>query len=164
MAFDDNASPFPTTFDPAAFFGGRTTGHGVVRSPLGRIVRRCRIETQGAEAPEFGAMHFDEIYVFDDGAPEDRMRWAVSADAGSGRLEATEESVPGPIVSRLRGPEWRVRFRRRARPPASGPLLTYDARFSLVAEDLVMKVVAVLLLGAPLATLSGFHRRLPSRR
>ena len=48
MAFDDGATPFPATFDPVAFFGGRTTGYGVVRSVAGRIVRRCRIETSPA--------------------------------------------------------------------------------------------------------------------
>ena len=161
MAFDDAASAFPTTFDPLAFFAGRTIGAGVVRSVTGRIVRRCRIDTQGADAAEFGALHFDEIYTFDDGSQADRMRWAVSLGA-DGRMQASEESVAARIDSRLRGPEWRVRFRRRARPPADGPILAYDARFSLVAPDLAMKSVTISLLGVPLATLCGFHRRSPA--
>ena len=163
MAFDDGAAPFPAQFDPVAFFSSRTSGLAVIRSLTGRILRRCRIETQGTDASEFGALHFDEIYVFDDGSPEDRMRWAVRVGA-EGRLDAAEESVSGPIDSRLRGSEWRVRFRRRARPPASGPILSYDARFSLVAADTVMKVVTISILGVRLATLTGFHRRLEPRR
>ena len=86
------------------------------------------------------------------------MRWAVVRNA-SGGLEASEVSVTRPIRSDLQGPEWRVRFRRRAQPPTSGPVLLYDARFSLVAPDLVLKTVGVSILGGRIATLSGFHRR-----
>jgi hypothetical protein len=149
---------FPAVLDPLEFFVGRTDGCAVVRTFTGRIARRCTIQTQGSPSAEFGALHFDEIYTYDDGSPEDRMRWAVVRDRRGG-LEATEESVTAPVQSVLRGPQWRVRFRRRARPPASGPVLLYDARFSLVRPDTVMKVVTVSLLGVPLAVLSGFHRR-----
>lgn len=163
MAFDAeprtgvaNSDDFPQAFDPIAFFRGPTVGHAVARAPGGRLLKRCRLETFAEESAEHGALHFDERYMFEGGEP-DVMHWAVTRTPQG--LEAKEVSVIGAARSQLQGAEWRVRFRRRARPPADGPTLLYDARFNLVAEDLVLKTVRVSLLGVTLATLSGHHRR-----
>ncbi len=157
MPFDAEPRPnFPASFDPVAFFAAPTVGHAVVRGRGGRLLKRCRIDTVGEESPEHDALHFDEIYRFEDGVC-DRLHWAVRRTQDG--LEAREVSVVGPLRSELSGAEWRVRFRRRANPPAAGPVLLYDVRFNLVAEDLLVKAVRLSLLGVPVATLTGHHRR-----
>ena len=162
MAFDAEMRPprhdagdFPALFDPISFFKKPTVGHAVIRGPSGRLLGRCVMETWGEDAVEHDAVHFDERYSFEGRAP-DLMHWAVRRTQGG--LEAQEVSVIGPVRSQLAADEWRVRFRRRANPPAAGPVLLYDVRFNRVAEDLVLKAMRLSFLGVPLATLTGHHR------
>src|SRR5471032_107960 len=65
-------------FAPESFFLGRTEGAGVVRDPIGRIVRRCRITTEGAYSAAQSALRFDEVFTYDDGEV-DVWRWAMQA-------------------------------------------------------------------------------------
>ena len=147
---------FPQDFDPFAFFEGRTTGAGLILGPFGQVIRRCLITTEGLPNSEFAALHFDETYVYDDGSPDDVLHWAVTRAGGA--FEAAEPSVIGRVRARLDGPRWRIDFHRHLRPPTSGPVVLYQADFTLVRHDLVLKSVAISLLGATLARLQGFHR------
>ena len=149
---------FPKDFDPFDFFEGRTAGAGVILGPFGRVIRRCTIVTDGQPNSEFAALHFDETYAYDDGSPDDVMHWAVTR--ASGAFEAAEPSVVGRVSARLDGPRWRVDFRRHLRPPNSGPVVLYRADFTQVSHDLVLKSVAISLLGVTVARLQGFHRQI----
>ena len=149
--------PFPGVFRPELFFMGETRGAGVVPLPFGRT-QRCSIWTRGWDDEASGAMHFDEVFRFDDGRV-DTLHWALEG-TGDGRLSASEVSVVGEPRSTLQGPYWRIRFRRLGGGGPAGTALSYDARFHLVAPDTVMKRVSVSLLGVTLGTMSGFHRRL----
>ena len=143
---------FSQTFDPLQFFQLPTLGSGAVIDLTGRLVRRCIIETRGEPSPEFGALHFDERYIYDDGTPDDVMHWAVNR-VGE-RLEAHEPSVEGAVASTLDGVRWRVVFRRME--PAA---LTFDVTFIQVAPDTVIKLVKLKRFGLTLARLHGFHRQ-----
>lgn len=154
MASSEGA--FPTAFDPLSFFETPTLGSGVILDFTGRLVRRCIIETSSEASPEFGSLHFDERYLYDDGTADDAMHWAVSWSGD--RFEAHEPSVVGEVKSRLEGCRWRVVFQRLS--PAA---LTYDATFLQVQPDTVLKLVKIKRLGLTLARLSGFHRHVDSR-
>lgn len=138
-------------FDPVAFFTGRTLGAGVVTDFTGRVVRRCTIETRGEISAEFGSLHFDERYLFDDGTPDDVMNWAL-AWRGS-EFEAREPSVDGALTSAVEGPTWRLKFKRLQSPP-----LVYHVAFHLTEADLVLKQVELKRLGFTLARMAAYHR------
>jgi hypothetical protein len=147
---------FSTTFRPELFFAFPTLGAGLVCDPLGRPIKRCRIETEGRWDEVYDSLHFDERYIYDDGE-QDLMHWAVDMEA-DGRITAQEASVVGPLISRLAGPNWRVKFRRKGQPPLAGATLTYDARFTQVSPKMVLKRVTIAWGLVPLASLRGYHQ------
>lgn len=147
---------FTETFRPDLFFIGRTAGSGEIRSASGKLLKRCRILTLGVPDANFGAMHFDETYLFDDGEV-DTLHWAVVRNDAE-ELSATEISVVGRPVMKLDGPTWRIRFKRVGQGPA-GLALTYDAVFTAIEPEVVLKRTAVKLFGVTLAVLTAFHRR-----
>ena len=153
------ATAFVARFDPFAFFEGRTLGDAEVRLPHGGLLRRAVVETAGKRSADFESLQFDEAYAYDDGSPPDIMHWAVTPSAEGG-VEASELSVLTPVRSRLKGCEWRLSFGRRATPPNQGPLLRYRVRFTQVSEGVVLKMAKLSLMGVPMATLRGFHRKL----
>jgi len=148
---------FASIFEPEVFFLGRTLGAGVVSSPTGRRLRRCTILTEGLRDDALGALHFDEVYGYDDGS-EDRLHWAVGRGA-DGRLTASELSVVGEPRMKLEGPVWRCRFKRLGAEPFAGATLEYDAVFTAVTAEMVIKRVTIRLFGLPVATLVGYHQR-----
>ena len=150
---------FPDAFDPSQFFQRPTLGSAAIVDFTGRLVRRCVIETGGEPSSEFGCLHFDERYIYDDGTPDDVMHWAVNWTGD--RFEAHEPSVVGPVKSTLGGCRWRVVFQRLS--PAA---LTFDATFLQVQPDTVLKLVKVKRFGLTLARMTGFHRHVvePPRR
>jgi hypothetical protein len=103
-------------------------------------------------------MHFDETYLFDDGEI-DRMHWAIVREA-DGALSANEVTVVGQPVMRMHGPIWRIRFKRIGRPETRGLAFTYDAVFTAIEPDVVLKRTSLKLFGVTLAVLTAFHRRI----
>jgi hypothetical protein len=146
---------FPTLFDPEAFFIGRTIGGGEIRAPGGRLLKRCVIETEGHRGPGDRGMAFDETFSFDDGST-DVLHWMLSG--GRGEFHASEPSMIGTPKIDLDGPTWRIRFKRLGGP--MGLSLSYDATFTWVASDMVIKRTDLKLFGVTVARLTAFHRRI----
>jgi hypothetical protein len=146
---------FPNLFEPEAFFVGRTIGGGEIRAPGGRLLKRCVIETDGRRESGQRGMHFDETYSFDDGGT-DTLHWMLSGSGGD--FHAAEPTMVGKPKIELRGPTWRIRFKRLGGP--LGMTLTYDATFTWVASDMVIKRTNLKLFGITVARLTAFHRRI----
>jgi hypothetical protein len=144
-------------FAPETFFLGRTEGAGIVRDPLGRIIRRCRVTTEGAYSAAQSALRFDEVFTYDDGEV-DVWRWAMQAGR-DGRYIAAEAKAGTGIAGEQRGGEYVIGFRRPL-GRASGLIAPhYQSRFTLLAPDLALKRADVSLFGMPLGQLSAVHRR-----
>jgi hypothetical protein len=144
-------------FAPETFFLGRTEGAGVVRDMFGRIVRRCQITTFGAYSESQQALRFDEVFAYDDGEV-DTWRW-VMQPGRDGRYIAAEAKAGTGLAGERQGDDYVISFRRPV-GRARGPLAPhFRSRFTLLAPDLAMKRVDLDLLGAPLGSLSAFHRR-----
>jgi hypothetical protein len=144
-------------FLPEQFFLGRTEGAGVVRDPFGKIVRRCRIVTDGAFSAGHGAIRFDEVFTYDDGEV-DVWRWVMTAGR-DGRYVAAEEKAGVGISGELRGEEYVIAFRRPV-GKAKGPLAPHFlSRFTLLSPDTALKRADVSLLGLPMGSLNAIHRR-----
>ena len=152
-----SASPeFPGVFNPEAFFAKPTWGAGAIYSIRGRLWRRCVVETKGRWDAAYGALHFDEHYVFDNRV-DDMLHWAVSRDGEV--FSAHEVSVVGPLTSVLSGPTWRVCFKRRGAPPFKFATLTYDVAFTMITATTVFKSVKVAWRGVPLGVLRCYHQQ-----
>jgi hypothetical protein len=145
-------------FQPDQFFLSRTDGAGVVRDFSGRLLRRCVISTVGRWDHQYGAMHFDETFAFDDGHL-DTLNWTFSHDA-QGRLVATEPSVTTKVRGWTEGPDYRLRFKRPGEPPLSGFDVTYDVRFTALEPTVVLKVTRLKLFGVTLGALTAYHRQI----
>ena len=152
-----DAPPADGVFRPEVFFLGRTQGAGVVRDPLGRIIRRCAISTHGEFSPTYGAIHFDETFTFDDGQV-DVWRWAMTPGR-DGRYVAAEATVGSGIAAETRGLDCHLTFHRRAGRAHSLLAPRYATRFTLLTPDMALKRARVSLLGVPLAILTAVHRR-----
>jgi len=150
----------PLTFQPETFFLGRTEGAGLVRDPFGRIVRRCRVVTDGSFSPAQGAIRFDEVFSYDDGEV-DTWRWVMTSGR-DGRYLAAEAKAGAGITGEQRGDDYVIGFRRpigRARGALAPRFLT---RFTLLAPDIALKQAQVSLFGVPLGVLTALHRRTPA--
>lgn len=147
----------PMGFEPETFFLGKTEGGGVQRDAFGRIVRRCRVTTEGSYSAAQGALRFDEVFAYDDGEI-DVWRW-VMRPGRDGRYVAAEAKAGVGIAGERRGDDYVLSFRRpvgRARGPLA-PL--FQTRFTLLSPDTALKRAQVSLLGVPLGSLSAIHRR-----
>jgi Protein of unknown function (DUF3833) len=149
--------PIALSFAPESFFLGKTEGAGVVRDPFGRIVRRCRIATEGAYSAAQGALRFDETFTYDDGEI-DVWRWVMQAGR-EGRYVAAEAKAGAGIAGELRGGDYVLAFRRPVGRAAGAFSPHFRSRFTLLAPDLAMKRADVSLFGLPLACLTAVHRR-----
>ena len=158
---DADARPFgPLAFAPESFFIGRTEGAGVVRDAFGRIVRRCRITTNGAFSDAQQALRFDEVFAYDDGEV-DTWRWVMQSGR-DGRYMAAEAKAGGGLSGERQGDDYVLSFRRPI-GRAKGPLKPhYRTRFTLLAPDIALKRADVSLLGLPMGSLSAIHRRVPA--
>jgi len=149
--------PARLAFAPESFFLGRTEGAGVVRDPFGRIIRRCRIATEGAFSAGQGALRFDETFTYDDGEI-DVWRWVMQAGR-EGRYVAAEAKAGVGITGEMRGGDYVLAFRRPV-GRAAGPLSPhFRSCFTLLAPDLALKRADVSFFGLPLGYLSAVHRR-----
>jgi len=145
-------------FRPEAFFLGRTDGAGVVRDPFGKVVRRCRVTTQGVFDRAHQAIQFDETFAYDDGET-DVWRWVMSAGR-DGRYVAAEMHAGAGITGERRGGDYLISFRRPV-GKASGMLAPrFHTRFTLLTPDVALKHAQVSLLGLPVGALTAFHRRI----
>lgn len=152
--------PIALAFAPESFFLGRTEGGGVVRDPFGRILRRCRIATEGAYSAAHGALRFDETFSYDDGEI-DVWRWVMQAGR-DGRYVAAEAKAGPGITGELRGGDYVLAFRRPVGRAAGAFSPHFRSRFTLLAPDLALKRADISLLGLPLACLTAVHRRVAS--
>jgi hypothetical protein len=152
--------PLALAFAPEAFFLGKTEGAGVIRDPLGRITRRCRITTDGALSAAQGALRFDETFVYDDGEI-DVWRWVMQAGR-EGRYVAAEAKAGAGITGDMRGGDYVLAFRRPVGRAAGVLAPHFLTRFTLLSPDLALKRADVSLFGVPLGRLSAVHRRVSS--
>lgn len=144
------------TFRPEVFFIGRTRGWGVARGPTGRILRRCRIVTDGHMDEAYRAIHFDETFHWDDGE-RDEWRWAMTRGL-DGRYVAAEAQAGAGIQGRFDGADYLLSFRRPLRPNG-GPRPRFITRFTQISANVALKSVRLSLLGLPLGSLTAFHQR-----
>lgn len=144
-------------FRPEVFFLGRTEGWGVARGPTGRILRRCRIVTDGRLDEAYQAIHFDEIFSWEDGQ-NDEWRWAMTRGL-NGAYVAAEALAGAGIQGRYEGGDYLLSFLRPVKPEG-GPKARFTTRFTPISPDVALKSVRISLFGLPVASMSAFHKRL----
>lgn len=146
----------PQVFRPEHFFVGKTAGWGVVREISGRT-RRCRITTEGHLDETYQALHFDELFEFDDGAREE-WRWAMTRGS-DGRYVAAEQLAGAGITGRIEKGDYVLSFKRPLRPEGGFPTPAYRTRFTLMTPTVALKRVTVSVLGFPVGQMTAFHER-----
>lgn len=154
---DEGISHQGAPFRPEVFFLGQTEGWGVARGPTGRLLRRCRIQTDGRLDETYCAIHFEETFHWEDGE-RDEWRWAMSRGL-DGRYVAAEARAGAGIEARFDGPDYVLSFRRALRTNG-GPRPRFVTRFTQISPEVALKSVQILLWGLPLGRLTAFHRRL----
>lgn len=152
----DDHSQHDGPFRPEVFFLGRTEGWGVARGPTGRLLRRCRLETEGRLADTFRAIEFDETFHWDDGEQDD-WRWVMTRGL-DGRYVAAEALAGAGIQGRYDGTDYLLSFRRHL-GRKGGPRPRFVTRFTQISPTVALKNVRVSLWGLPVAQLTAFHRR-----
>jgi hypothetical protein len=144
-------------FRPEQFFLGRTRGWGVVRSLDGRR-RRCGIVTQGVLDETYQAVHFDEIFTYDDGKV-DEWRWAMTRQR-DGRYVAAEAMAGAGILGRHDKDDYVLSFTRPLRPEGGFPTPRYHTRFTLLNPRAALKHTRVTVLGFPVGSMTAYHERI----
>ncbi len=145
-----------TAFRPEVFFMGRTEGWGVARGPLGRITRRCRVITEGRFDEAYQAIHFDELFTWDDGEREE-WRWVMRRGL-DGRYVAAEARIGAGIQGRYDGCDYVLSFRRGLKAEG-GPRPRFLTRFTPITPGVAVKTARIFMFGLQVASLSAFHRR-----
>ena len=129
-----------------------------MRDPLGRVSRRCRVDTVGDFAPTRSAIEFEEVFTYTDGEI-DVWRWAMTQ--GSNGLYVAAEAVAGVGITGYRDDEDYVLSFRRPVGPAKGLLApSFKTRFTMVAPGVALKVAQVSLFGVPLGVMTATHHRM----
>jgi len=149
--------PTAMAFEPEAFFLGRTEGAGVVRDPIGRIVRRCHVTTDGGYNAAQGLLRFDEVFAYDDGEI-DTWRW-VMQPGRDGRYVAAEAKAGSGINGERQGDDYVLGFRRPVGRAAGVFAPRFFTRFTLLTPDTALKRARISLFGLPLGALIAVHRR-----
>lgn len=144
-------------FRPETFFIGQTIGGGVLRDPFFRITRRFRVETRGYRDGSYGAIKLDETYAYDTGEVE-ALQWVITP-AGAGRYVLAEATTGSGIMAHEQQGELIFAYRRPLGPARGLAKPQFAVRMGLVGGDTVLKTVHMGLLGAPLGTVTAFHRR-----
>jgi hypothetical protein len=144
-------------FRPDHFFLAPTTGRGVVRDGLGRIIDRCEVTTRGDWDHTRGALHFDETFSYQNGR-EETLSWTFGPDA-QGRMMASEASITSPVRGWTDGQDYRLRFRRPGEPPLNKTRMLYDVHFTLMDVDTALKTVRLKLFGLTMGVMTSYHRR-----
>lgn len=154
---DGEISQGPGPFRPEDFFVGRTEGWGLARGPTGRLVRRCRIVTDGRLEETYRAIHINETFHWDDGE-RDGWRWAMARGL-DGRYVATEARAGAGIQGRHHGDDYVLSFRRPFRADG-GPRIRFVSRITPISTNVAIKSVRISLWGLPLGQMTAFHRRI----
>jgi hypothetical protein len=94
------------TFDPVAFFTGRTVGTGTLKKALSRA--------QATRVVGNGTMRSDGVFVLDqsvdiEGDPHRNRQWRLR-ETGPGRYEGTISDAKGNVVATVTGNRMRVRY------------------------------------------------------
>ena len=144
-------------FRPETFFIGHTVGGGVVRDPFLRIARRFHVETRGYRDGPYGAIKLDETYAYDTGEV-DAFQWVITP-AGTGRYVLAEASAGSGIVAQEERGELIFAYRRALGPARGLAKPRFGVRMGLIGGETLLKSVRVGLLGAPLGSMTAFHRR-----
>jgi hypothetical protein len=152
----DGSVELTQAFRPEQFFHGRTRGWGFVRTLDGRR-RRCEIVTEGSLDETYQALHFDEIFTYDDGQV-DEWRWAMTRQR-DGRYVAAEAMAGAGILGRHEKGDYVLTFARPMRPEGGFPTPRYHTRFTLVNPRVALKYSRVSVLGLPVGVLTAFHER-----
>ena len=147
----------PAIFRPEIFFVGQTFGGGVLRDPFSRVTRRFHVETRGYNDGSYGAFKLDETYAYDTGEV-DAFQWVITP-AGAGRYVLAEASTGTGIMAQEQCGELTFAYRRPMGPARGLIKPRFEVRMGLIGGDTVLKSVRVGLLGAPLGTVTAFHRR-----
>ena len=147
-----------SVFRPEVFFVGRTAGSGILRDPLGRLIRRCEIVTQGARQAAYGALTLEETFTFDDGEV-DAWKW-VMTPGGAGRYMASEQMAGSGLSAHHEGEEFVLDFSRPNGWARGWMAVRYATRIALLSPGLALKTVKISQFGAPIGVLTAVHRQL----
>jgi len=144
-------------FRPEVFFVGRTEGWGLMRGPTGRLLRRCRVVTDGRLDEAYRAIHFDETFHWEDSEP-DIWRWAMTRGL-DGRYAAAEALAGPGIQGRYDGADYLLSF---SRPLSAGkgPRTRFVTRFTQISPGVALKSVKAYLWGLPVGQMTAFHKRI----
>ena len=135
-------APAPV-FDPAAFFNGRTEGHGTLSVVL-RGRRPTLVRGNGRRTPD-GGIVLDQVVTQGDGRPE-RRTWHLR-EVASGRWTGTLSDASGPVTGVVTGNRLHLSFAMKGGLKAEQWL--YLDRGGQVAEN----VMVIRKFGVPVARL-----------
>ena len=136
------AAPPTADVDPAALFGGRSEGRGVLTFALG-APRRYRVDNVGHREPD-GSFRLDQVVHFE-GEPAQDRHWILRPD-GAGRYVFTLSDAAGPGVAVVDDARLRLRY-----APRHG--LRMHQVLSRNADGSIANTGTVRLLGLPIAHL-----------
>lgn len=143
------------TFDPIAFFTGRTVSWGVVENrsgePTGRVV------TEGVGRPDgAGGLQMSQRLTFEDGTVEQR-EWRLERTAPQ-RYAATANDMIGTAVGEASGRafHWRWELDR-----AGGPSVTLEQWMYLMDGGTMVNRTAISKFGIVFATVTEHFEKWP---
>lgn len=145
------------TFRPERFFLGQTTGCGLARDPFGKVIHRFAVTTRGARTNTYGAIQIDHTCIFDNGEIE-VMSWLIT-EAVEGRYVVAEPQLGSDIMARAVDDDFEMSFKRKFKSRFGRVGARFQSRMSLLEPELAVANNRVSVLGAPLGTMTTFHRK-----
>ncbi len=146
------------SFRPERFFLGQTSGCGLARDPFGKVIQRFVVTTRGARTNTYGALQIDHTFVFDNGEIE-AMSWLIT-EAAEGRYVIAEPRSGTGIIARAVDDDFEMSFKRQFKSRFGQVTARFQSRMSLLEPELAVANNKVSVLGAPLGTMTTFHRRI----
>ena len=98
----------PATFDPVAFFAGRTEGRGRLKVMFARA-RPITVHGRGRVEPD-GSLVLDQTVAGGGSAAPEERRWTFTRVA-PGRYTGTLTDATSPVAGEVDGPRLHLRFR-----------------------------------------------------
>ncbi len=146
------------SFRPEEFFLGQTSGCGLARDPFGKVIQRFAVTTRGARTNTYGAIQIDHTFIFDNGEIE-AMSWVIT-EAVEGRYVIAEPRAGSGIIARAVDDDFEMSFKRRFKSRFGQVNARFQSRMSLLEPELAVANNKVSVLGAPLGTMTTFHRKI----